>query len=126
MAQSAELLDHDVQIHLTLAQCNLLLEALVERPFKQVFELIGILNQQLQPFYRGANPEVPIPVRLHRLQLSLCVKALGELPYHRVATLLGDLHRQLLAQSPNWDAGELWQGEPHREGQLPDGQVHAR
>jgi hypothetical protein len=87
-----------VHLQLTLPQCAVLLEALVEQPFKRVFELIGLINQQIQPFYSGRNPNIPIAIQLHRLQVSLCVKSLAERPYNRVAALLEELQRQLLAQ----------------------------
>ena len=35
-----------ISLQLNLQQGNLILEALAERPFKLVFEIIGMLNQQ--------------------------------------------------------------------------------
>lgn len=89
-----------VHLQLTLPQCTVLLEALVERPFKQVFELIGLINQQIQPFYCEGNPSIPISIQLHRLHVSTCVKSLAEQPYHRVAALLEQLQEQLQKQPP--------------------------
>lgn len=89
----------ELVFRLTLEQSSLLLEALVEQPFKQVFEIIGALNAQAQQFYQSAAEK-------HRAQqfvlgaadFTVCIKALGELPYNRVSSLIEELHRQLHAQ----------------------------
>lgn len=89
----------DLHLYLTLDQSSLVLEALMEQPFKKVFEIIGSLNQQAQQFYQS-------PAEKNRAQLFLinkgdftvCVKALGELPYNRVSDLIQNLHRQLHTQ----------------------------
>lgn len=88
-----------LHIYLNLAQANLVLEALVERPFKEVFELIGKFNHQIQPFYQsGADADAPSLFVLEPAELSLSVRALGDLPYNRVCTLVSLLHRQLQTQ----------------------------
>lgn len=101
----------ELVFRLTLEQSSLLLEALVEQPFKQVFEIIGALNAQAQQFYQSAAEK-------HRAQqfvlgaadFTLCIKALGELPYNRVSGLIEELHRQLHAQL--LDAVENSSAEP--------------
>lgn len=86
-----------LQIELTLAQGNLILEALAERPFKQVFELIGVLNQQASLLFSDAEPlDLLATFTLSAPQLRLIIEALGELPFNRVHTLLQVLHQQLL------------------------------
>ncbi|ACE85682.1 hypothetical protein [Cellvibrio japonicus] len=93
-----------LHIYLTLAQSSLVLEALVEKPFKEVFELIGKLNHQAQPFYQpDADPESPSRFVLEPPELSLCVRALGDLPYNRVCSLVALLHQQLQAQQAGLD-----------------------
>ena len=91
----------ELQLSLTLEESRLILEALVERPFKQVFEVIGKLNHQAQQFYSSAAAELDQRQLffLTRDEFHCCVTALGDLPYNRVQPLLAQLHAQLLAQS---------------------------
>ncbi len=90
----------ELQIFLTLEQSSLLLEALMEQPFKKVFEIIGQLNQQAQQFYQpGADKSRAQLFCINRGDFSLCVKALGELPYNRVSGLIQNLHSQLFASA---------------------------
>lgn len=84
-----------LHIYLDRQEAHLLLEALVEQPFKQVFEIIGTINQQLHTLPAQEAPEC---FRLLPNELSVCVKALGELPYNRVCALVNHIHRQLLTQ----------------------------
>jgi len=89
----------ELHFYLTLEQSSLLLEALVEQPFKNVFDIIGQLNQQAQQFYQaGAVPHAPVLFIISASDFSVCVQALGELPYHRVCTLVNYLHQQLQSQ----------------------------
>ena len=81
-----------ISLHLTLAQGDLMLEALAERPFKQVYELIGKLHQQAA----GADPQQVHFVLTHA-QLRLTLAALGDLPFNRVQRLLHTLHAQVEA-----------------------------
>ncbi|MDY6981493.1 MAG: hypothetical protein SV422_00245 [Pseudomonadota bacterium] len=86
-------------LRLTLAESSLLLEALIELPFKQVFELIGKLNHQAQQFYASESAAtVPQAFTLDSREFSCCVKALGALPYNRVNALLQSLNEQMHAQ----------------------------
>lgn len=84
-----------LHLYLDRQETLLLLEALVEQPFKTVFELIGKLNQHLAVFKSDTHLEC---FELLPAELSTCVKALGELPYKRVCTLVNRIHQQLLTQ----------------------------
>ncbi|QEY17600.1 hypothetical protein D0C16_17365 [Cellvibrio sp. KY-GH-1] len=89
----------DLQIYLTLEQSGLVLEALMEQPFKKVFEVIGSLNQQAQQFYQpDADKHRAQLFTLTKTDFSVCIKALGELPYNRVSGLIESLHQQLHSQ----------------------------
>ncbi len=44
-----------IHLYLTLEQSSLLLEALIEQPFKTVFDIIGSLNLQAQQFYQATS-----------------------------------------------------------------------
>jgi hypothetical protein len=92
--------NNPLSLALTLAESSLILEALIERPFKLVFELIGRLNQQAQQFYQpGIQPEVAQIFYLSQKDISLCVKSLGDLPFNRVQPLLANIHLQLQSQN---------------------------
>ena len=99
MPSSTKAQVNELHIYLSREQSSLLLEALVEQPFKNVFEIIGLLNHQAQPFYQ-ADQQVSAPVlfSLAPADFSVCIKALGELPYNRVFTLVNYLHQQLQTQ----------------------------
>ena len=96
-----------LQLPLTRAESSLILEALVEKPFKQVFELIGTLNHQAQVFYpSSASAPEAASVTTERKNFSLspaefhcCVTALGDLAYNRVQPLLAYMHMQLQLQT---------------------------
>lgn len=88
-----------VQIYLTLEQSSLLLEALMEQPFKKVFDIIGALNQQAQQFYQSSVQKNNAQLfTLDKSDFTVCIKALGELPYNRVSSLIQNLHQQLHSQ----------------------------
>ena len=96
-----------LQLPLTRAESSLILEALVEKPFKQVFELIGALNHQAQVFYpnnSSATDTASAAVERKNFSLSpaefhCCVTALGDLAYNRVQPLLAHMHMQLQLQT---------------------------
>lgn len=67
-------------------QCALIVEGLAERPFREVFELIGVLHA-------GAGA----PVALHPAQLRLILDTLGGMPFARVCPLLQSMHQQMRA-----------------------------
>lgn len=84
-----------LHIYLNRQETLLLLEALVEQPFKYVFEIIGKLNKHLPLFDTSEQARCIV---LQSTELSCCVKALGELPYNRVNALVNLIHQQLLTQ----------------------------
>ncbi|MRW89712.1 hypothetical protein GJ699_06930 [Duganella sp. FT80W] len=83
---------HGISLRMTLAQGDLILQGLAERPFKQVYELIGKLHQQAA----GADPE-QVAFELTHAELRLVLEVLGELPFNRVQRLLHSLHAQIEA-----------------------------
>ncbi len=92
----------EVHFYLSLEQSSLILEALVEQPFKLVFEIIGQLNHQAQQFYEAERePNAPALFVLSAEDFRLCIKSLGELPYNRVCALVNNLHQQLQTQQIN-------------------------
>lgn len=88
-------------INLNLAEGQLVFEALAERPFKQVYELIGRLNHRANEVAaQGGHANTPQVYRLDAAELDLMVRALGELPFNRVHVLLANLHEQARADTP--------------------------
>lgn len=81
-----------ILLRLTLAQGDLILEGLVERPFRQVYHLIGQLHRQAA----GADPQ-DLRVMLTHAQLRLVLEVLGAMPFNRVQRLLQVLHGQVQA-----------------------------
>ena len=73
---------------------NLIIEALAECPFKQVYELIGKLNRQANA---GRNTEARAAQDFvfTLAEMKLTIAALGSLPFSRVHVLMGELHRQM-------------------------------
>lgn len=69
--------------------CRLIVEALAERPFRQVFELIGQLHAGAAPDGGSARFTLSAP------QLRLVLDALGGMPFQRVQGLLHNMHRQM-------------------------------
>jgi hypothetical protein len=91
--------NQELQFNISLAQGNLILHALAERPFKQVFETIGHLNQQASvQFPVDADEEYVGRFCISAAQLRLILEVLGEIPYNRVSRLLQQLHGQLDGQ----------------------------
>jgi|GEM_PF-1449075 len=92
----------EVHVYLSLEQSSLILEALVEQPFKLVFDIIGQLNHQAQQFYQAdVEPNAPALFVLMADDFSLCIQSLGNMPYNRVCALVNNLHQQLQAQQIN-------------------------
>ena len=86
-------------INLTLEEGNLILEALAERPFKLVFELIGKLNQQANKlFVKASDYSIPQEFSFSEQEMSITIKALGGMPYNRVHGLLVNLNKQIKDQ----------------------------
>ncbi len=104
----------DLHVHLTLTQSSLVLEALMEQPFKKVFEIIGALNQQAQQFYQSPADKNSVQLFLiSKNDFATCIKALGELPYNRVSGLIQNLHQQLQTQLFTADAADDGTGANH-------------
>ncbi|MFZ6765845.1 hypothetical protein ACO0LM_02085 [Undibacterium sp. Di26W] len=95
-----------IHITISLAQGNLILEGLVERPFKQVFALIGNLNQQAgQLLPAGSPPDAKAELTFSAAELRLIIEVLGEMPYNRVHQLVQQLHSQLKLSEVRRHAG---------------------
>jgi hypothetical protein len=92
-------------ISLSLDQGNLILEALAERPFKLVYELIGQLNLQAHTLFLN-HPNHAEPSEQDQVQnfqfsksdLRIICESLGELSFNRVHGLLAHLHQQIQGQ----------------------------
>lgn len=80
-------------------QSGIVLSALAERPFKDVFELIGVVNGQAHRLFRD-GAEGPGEFRLAESDLELCLDALQDLPYRRVRDVIARIE----------EAGEAEQG----------------
>ena len=74
-----------IGLELTREQCGLIVEGLAERPFRQVFELIG----QLHAGAAGAR------FTLSPAQLRLILDTLGGMPFARVCRLLQSMQQQM-------------------------------
>ena len=85
-----------IRLDLTLEQANLILEALAELPFKQVFELIGHLDRQAQEgLAAAAGAPAGVRVGVGPAPMRLILSSLGRLPYERVNRLLHSMHQQM-------------------------------
>lgn len=87
-------------IGLSTDEGGLIVEALAERPFKEVFELIGKLHRQASASGcgddgRAANHHFTFAAH----ELALTLKALGALPFNRVDALVRNLNSQMQRQS---------------------------
>lgn len=83
----------DVAVELDVGQGRLIIEALAERPFKSVFELIGKLNRWANEAFAGGAGSAVFAFSMPELALTL--SALGELPFNRVHALVHRLTAQL-------------------------------
>jgi hypothetical protein len=80
----------DIGLELTREQYGLIVEGLAERPFRQVFELIG----QLHAGACAGGASVRFTVS--PAQLRLILDTLGGMPFARVSRLLQSMQRQML------------------------------
>ncbi len=84
----------EIALELSREQCSLIVEGLAERPFKQVFALIGQLHV-------GANGGgASARVTLDTAQLRLILDTLGGMPFARVNRLLHSMHQQMRMDQP--------------------------
>lgn len=79
----------EIALALSREQCVLIVEGLAERPFREVFGLIGLLC---------ASAEAGVRLSLQPDQLRLILDTLGGMPFTRVCTLLQSMQQQLRAQ----------------------------
>ncbi|MBC3875290.1 hypothetical protein [Undibacterium flavidum] len=87
-----------IRLQISLEQAQLILSALIERPFKQVFELIGNLNQQTATIFTStSDAQTMAELSFSKAQLALIIEALGDLPFNRVNRLLHSLQQQMQA-----------------------------
>jgi len=85
-----------VIISLNLDEGRIVFEALAEMPFKNVYELIGQLNNQTnQHVADGLEEGMVLAFTLTRSQVDLMLRALGEMPFKLVCSLLENLNQQL-------------------------------
>lgn len=87
---SESLTEQTIEIHWNGNQCALVLEALVQRPFWEVFALIGKLSSP--PLSRAAALQV---FPLSRREIRLCLEAMRNTPGTECQLLVQDLHGQL-------------------------------
>ena len=81
-----------LEVDLELEQCALVLQALSEKPFKLVFELIGRINGQAHRCFAREGAEAELGrITLAAAELDLCMEALEQLPYSRVKELMAIL-----------------------------------
>jgi len=79
----------DIGLELTREQCALIVEGLAERPFKQVFALIGQLHVGACAGGDSAR------FTLDAAHVRLILDTLGGMPFARVSRLLHSMHRQM-------------------------------
>lgn len=79
----------DIGLELTREQCGLIVEGLAERPFRQVFELIGQLHTGASAGGDCAR------FTLNPAQLRLILDTLGGMPFARVSRLLQSMQQQM-------------------------------
>ena len=94
-----------VEVELDVGQGRLIIEALAERPFKTVFELIGKLNRWANEAFGGEAASAVFAFSAPELALTLA--ALGELPFNRVHRLVSSLKTQLQQALPGAAGGVL-------------------
>ncbi|GGI52860.1 hypothetical protein GCM10011430_00340 [Oxalicibacterium solurbis] len=83
-------------VALTADEGSLIVQALAERPFKDVFALVASLNRQANGFAGGDGGRRDYT--MNAAELALAVRALGALPFDRVCGLIADLNAQIRQQ----------------------------
>lgn len=77
----------DVNLKITVGEGKVIFKSLSELPFKEVFELIGKINQQTisQKVYHDFEEIVLI---LTKTELEIVKKALSGLPFYQVSGIM--------------------------------------
>ena len=89
-------------ITLDLSDGKMVFEALVELPFKFVYELIGKLNRQTnQNTPRAGRAKELHSHSLNLQEIGLMINALGQMPFNRVHKLVQNLNAQVRSQMKN-------------------------
>ena len=88
-----------LSIFLSVQEGSLILAALAEQPFKNVYELIGNINKQANEAVVNtmiANSDASFA--LTRKELEFIIMALGNMPFNQVYGLLQKLNQQMYEQ----------------------------
>lgn len=86
-------------VALTAEEGALIVQALAERPFKEVFALIASLNRQTNSFAGDGNGTGGRhDYTMNAAELALAVRALGALPFDLVCGLIADVNAQIRQQ----------------------------
>lgn len=87
-----------LQIELTVEEGQLIVEALAERSFRSVFELIGKLNRRANEVAMADDASDAREFLLTAPDLLLTLNALGDMPFNRVNGLVDKLKHQMQLQ----------------------------
>lgn len=88
-----------LSIFLNVDEGSLILTALAEQPFKNVYELIGNINKQANEVdIKTMTAYSDTPLELTRKELELIIMALGNMPFNQVYGLLQKLNQQMYEQ----------------------------
>lgn len=77
---------NDITLNITVSEGKLIFKALVELPFKLVFELIGNINQQTNAQQRN-NESDEIVLKLNKREIEIIKEALVEQPFKMVFSI---------------------------------------
>lgn len=84
---------------LTLEEGSLIVQALAERPFKEVFHVIASLNRQANGFNDdAADGDCRHAFALTAGEAAMAIKALGAMPFDSVCGLIATLNAQIRQQ----------------------------
>src|SRR5690606_21942447 len=83
-------------VALTADEGSLIVQALAERPFKDVFALVASLNRQANGFAGGDGGRHDYT--MNAADLALAVRAPGALPFDRVCGVIAALSAQIRQQ----------------------------
>lgn len=85
-------------VALTAEEGALIVQALAERPFKEVFALIASLNRQANGFDAEDDVGSRHAYTMNAAELALAIRALGTLPFEQVCGLIATLNAQIRSQ----------------------------